>query len=162
MKDNILFEVRMVEDETSQSPGRLTGVLMPYETRASDRPEMFELGALDWPAEGILVRRMHEREKPIVKLVPFMDGKNLRVDAPLLNTAAGRDAATEVREGVLSYLSVEFHATKEARRNGLRVIQKAMLGGAGLVDFGSYSQAKVELRARSTPGLREARFWLSQ
>ena len=160
MKDELLCEVRFAEDETRQSPGRLTGVLMPYETRASDRAEMFELGALEFPEDGILVRRMHERKSPIVKVVPFMDGNDLRIDAPLLNSTAGRDAAEELRSGVLTGLSVEFNSTKEIRRNGLRVIQKARLGGAGLVDFSSYTLATAELRAKSDVQQRIAFLWL--
>ena len=160
MKDELLCEVRFAEDETRQSPGRLTGVLMPYETRASDRAEIFELGALEWPDAGVLIRRQHDRSRPIVKVVPFMDGSDLRIDAPLLNSTAGRDTAEELRSGVLTGLSVEFTSTKETRRGGLRVIQKAMLGGAGLVDYPSYMGAKVELRAKTDTQRRIARLWL--
>ena len=153
-------EIRLQDDPDRASPGRLTGILMPYETRASDRAEMFENDALAWPEDGILVRRMHDRSSPIVKVVPFMDGKNLRIDAPLLNSTAGRDAAEEIRSGVLTGLSVEFSATKETRRNGIRIIQSAILAGAGLVDFSSYTLAKAELRARSDVQQRIARLWL--
>ena len=160
MKQTIECEVRFAEDETRQSPGRLTGVLMPYGVKASDRAEMFELGALEWPEEGVLVRRQHDRSSPIVKVVPHLDGNDLRIDAPLLNSTAGRDTAEELRAGVLTGLSVEFTSTRETRRNGLRVIQKAMLGGAGLVDYPSYMGAKAELRARSDASRRIARLWL--
>ena len=64
---------------------------MPYGVKAQDRQEMFELGALTWPAEGILVRRMHDRASPLVKVVPYLDGTDLRIDSPLLNSTAGRD-----------------------------------------------------------------------
>ena len=158
--DELLCEVRFAEDETRQSPGRLTGVLMPYETRAVDRAELFELGALKWPPDGVLVRRMHDRSRPLVKVLPFMDGTDLRIDAALPNSTAGRDTAEELRSGLLTSLSVEFSATKETRRNGMRVIQKAILGGAGLVDFGSYSEAKAELRAKSDVQRRIAAIWL--
>ena len=158
--DELLCEVRFAEDETRASPGRLTGVLMPYLTKARDRAEVFELGALEWPEDGVLVRRMHDRSSPIVKAVPFLDGNDLRIDAPLLNSTVGRDTAAELRNGVLSGLSVEFHATKETRRNGLRVIQKARLGGAGLVDYPSYIGAKAELRAQSDVQRRIAAIWL--
>ena len=97
MKDELFCEVRFSEDETRQSPGILRGVLMPYGQRAADRPEVFELGALEWPAEGVLVRRMHDRKSPLVKVIPFLDGTDLRIDSPLLNSAAGRSAAEELR-----------------------------------------------------------------
>ena len=91
MKDELICEVRFAEDETRNSPGILSGILMPYNTKASDRQEMFELGALTWPAEGILVRRMHDRASPLVKVIPYLDGTDLRIDSPLLNSTAGRD-----------------------------------------------------------------------
>ena len=153
-------EIRMAEDPDGASPGRLTGVLMPYGAKASDRAEIFELGALEWEPAGVLVRRQHDRSSPIVKVVPYLDGNDLKIDAPLPNSTAGRDTAEELRSGILTSLSVEFHATKDTRRNGLRVIQKAMLGGAGLVDYPSYMGAKAELRAKTDVQRRIARLWL--
>ena len=158
--DELICEVRFAEDETRNSPGILSGVLMPYGVKASDRQEMFELGALTWDAEGILVRRMHDRKSPLVRVIPYMDGNDLRIDSPLLNSTAGRDAAIELRNGILTGLSVEFSATKETRRGGLRVIQSAILGGAGLVDYPSYKGAKAELRGKTDTQQRIARLWL--
>ena len=158
--DELICEVRFAEDDTRQSPGILSGILMPYGVKASDRQEMFELGALTWPAEGVLVRRMHDRKSPLVKVIPYMDGSDLRIDSPLLNSTAGRDAAIELRNGILTGLSVEFSATKETRRGGLRVIQSAILGGAGLVDYPSYRGAKAELRGKTDTQRRIAQLWL--
>ena len=158
--DELICELRFAEDDTRQSPGILSGVLMPYGVKAQDRAEMFELGALTWPDDGILVRRMHDRSSPLVKVIPYLDGTDLRIDSPLLNSTAGRDAAVEMRSGVLTGLSVEFTATKETRRGGLRVIQAAILGGAGLVDYPSYQGAKAELRAKTDTQQRIARLWL--
>ena len=42
MSDEIRCKIEYREDESRQSPGRLYGVLMPYETRAVDRPEVFK------------------------------------------------------------------------------------------------------------------------
>ena len=160
MNDTIVSEVRFAEDETRQSPGRLTGILLTYNVKASDRNELFEPDSLSWPDDGVLVRRMHQRVAPIVKAIPFLDGNDLRIDAPLLNSTAGRDCAEELRSGLLKGLSVEFTATKETRRNGLRVIQKAILGGCGLVDVPAYSSARAELRAKTDVQRRIAAIWL--
>ena len=46
MSDELRCSIEIREDETRQSPGRLAGVLL---TRASDRAEVFEDGALRWP-----------------------------------------------------------------------------------------------------------------
>ena len=44
--DRLLCEVRYESDESRQGPGRLTGTLIVYETRANDRPEMFMADSL--------------------------------------------------------------------------------------------------------------------
>ena len=130
------IEVRLAEDPERRGPGILEGVLLPYETRASDRPELFEAGSMTWPADGVLLREMHRRESPLARFIPEATETEVRVKIQLPDTTAGRDAATNVRAGVLKGLSVEFHAVRETVRAGVRVIQAAVLTGAGLVDFG--------------------------
>ena len=77
------------------------------------------------------------------------------IDVALPNTTAGRDAVENVRQGVLTGLSVEFKAEKEGRRGGLREIRQALLGSAGLVDTASYKASTVEVRE----GLATMRPW---
>ena len=146
--DEVRCAIEYREDETRQSPGRLTGVLLTYEERANDRPEIFARGSLEWRDSGILIREQHNRMSPIVRAVPFLDGDAVRIDVALPNTQRARDAATNVQEGVLTGLSVEFRSVKEGRRNGMREIQRALLGGAGLVDDPSYGNSLVEVRER--------------
>ena len=122
---------------------------MTYGTRANDRPETFEPGSLYWPAEsGILIREQHNRQAPIVKVVPYVEGREVRINAPLLNNTRGRDIAEAMRgpNPIFTGLSVEFRAERESRRGGLRVISRALLGGAGLVDTPSYLESTVEVR----------------
>ena len=150
------IEIRFEADPDRMSPGKLIGVLMPYETRASDRPEMFESGSLEWPKDGVLLREMHDRQRPIARFIPEATDGEVRVAIPLPDSTAGRDARANVLAGVYSGLSVEFRAIRETVRGGLRVVQKAMLTGAGLVDSGAYAGATVEARAKA--GRR--RLWL--
>ena len=149
-------EIRLQEDPQRLGPGRLQGVLMPYETRASDRPEMFTAGALVWPSDGVLLRAMHRRDAPIARFTPEATDSEVRVSIALPDTTAGRDAAANVRAGVLRGLSVEFVSERETNRAGVRVIERAKLVGAGLVDSPSYAGAGVEVRERA--GRR--RLWL--
>ena len=133
MKDTIDVELRFAEDESRQSPGILTGTLMTYETRASDRPEMFEQDSLEWAADGIVIYEQHNPHAPIVRAIPFVEGREVKINAPFPNTTRGRDAAENLREGVLKGMSVEFKAIQQSFKTGVRSISKAMLRGAGLV-----------------------------
>ena len=151
--DHLVFEVRQLDDPTRESPGRLAGTLLVYEERARDRPEVFVRGALTWPKEGILVNWQHSRDRPILRAIPFIDGDAVKIDAPIPNTVLGRDSVVNIREGVFSGMSIEFHSKSEGRRGNLREIRQAHLGAAALVDAGSYAGAKVEVRAEA--GARE-------
>ena len=106
------IEIRFEADPNRLTTGRLIGVLMPYETRASDRPEMFEAGSLEWPTEGVLLREMHDRQRPIARFIPVATHTEVRVQITLPDTTAGRDAKANVVAGVYSGLSVEFRAIK--------------------------------------------------
>ena len=146
--ENLLIPIEYRVDETRESPGMLSGVLMAYGTRANDRPEMFEMDAFHWRADGIVIREQHNRAAPIVRAQPYMEGRALKISVPLPNTSRGRDAATAMQgeHPLYSGLSVEFNAERETRRGGLRVISRAFLDGASLVDTPAYLESKVEIR----------------
>ena len=110
---------------------------------------------MTWPAEGILVNWQHDRSRPILRALPYTDGDSVKIDAPIPNTTLGRDTVVNIRSGVFTGLSVEFHSRSEGRRGNLREIRSAYLGAAGLVDTGAYAGAKVEVRAEA-----EARAWV--
>ena len=160
--ENLIVEVRFQEDPARLSPGRLTGTLLTYETRASDRAELFARGSLYWPETGISINDQHNRKETIVRAVPFLDGDAVKIDVALPDTQRGRDAAVNVRDGTLPGLSVEFHSEIEARRGGLREIRRALLARAGLVDTPSYSDSKAEVRGQGPVWMQdeEALRWL--
>ena len=137
------IEVREVEGK----PARLVGVLMPYNTEARDRREVFEVGSLSWDVKGIVVNRMHQRSSPIMRVVPIEAEGRLTIDAPIPDTVAGRDCESEVRSGLLGSLSVEFRSVRERVVMGVRRISEALLTGAAVCDAGSYESATVEARA---------------
>ena len=149
--DNLVCEIRFTEDESRQSPGRLVGTLLTYGEMASDRKEMFEVGALTFPEGGLWINEMHTRAAPILRAMPELRGKELVIDVPFPDTTRGRDAAAGLRSDppLFTGLSIEFHATQETVRNGIRVIQRAFVPRAGLVDVPSYSGSKVEVRAKA-------------
>ena len=131
--DEIRFAVECRADESRQSPGRIFGTLMEYETRAGDRPEMFAAGALTWPDGGVVLNEQHNRQAPIMRFTPEVRGSAVVIDSLLPDTQRGRDAALMIRNGTFRGLSVEFrshvrrsprwsaaHSGREARRCGSR------------------------------------------
>ncbi len=149
MPDTLIAPVEYRADESRTGPGRLYGVLLNYGERAGDgRRERFAPGALEWPDDGIVLRRQHARAAPIMRVRPEVRGDSIVIDAALPDTAAGRDAAAEVRDGLLRGLSVEFVSRRARYTAGVREIVSAALTGAGLVDSPSYRGSTVEVRGR--------------
>ena len=156
MNPEIRCSIEFRADESRQSPGRLVGNLITYETRAVDRPEIFVTDSLYWDDGGIILNEQHNRQAPIIRFTPEKRGNELVVDIALPDTQRGRDAAISVRNGTMQGLSVEFHSESEGRRNGMREIRKARLVGAGLVDSASYGNS-IEVRHKEG---RRLRVWL--
>ena len=146
--NEIRCAIELRADDSRESPGRLVGVLLTYGERAGDRPEVFEAGSLTFADDGLVLNRQHSRQSPIMRFVPQIRGNELVIDSALPNTTAGRDAAKEIRSGLLRGLSVEFIAKREENRGGLRRILAGVLRGAGLVDDPSYTGSSVALRRR--------------
>ena len=157
MTDEIRCSIECREDATRTGPGRLVGRILTYGERASDRAELFERGALSWPDDGVILNRQHARGAPIMRVLPTLVGDELRIDQLLPDTAAGRDAATEIRSGLMRGLSVSFQAARQSFRGGVRRIQSATMTAVGLVDVPSYD-SPVEVRARRE-GQRHRRPW---
>ena len=147
-------DVELREDDERRGPGRLVGTLLRYGERAHDRPELFEDGALTWPEGGVVLRRQHARTAPIMRVEPEVRDGAVVLDVLLPDTAAGRDAAAEIRTGLLPGLSVEFKSTSERQSGGVRRIAAAVLTGAGLVDSPAFTSSRVEVRGR------RRRLWL--
>ena len=145
--DTLIIPLEFRADDSRQSPGRIVGCLLRYETRAKDRAEVFASGALQWPADGIVLNVQHDRAQPIMRFVPELRGEEVVIDAPLPDTSRGRDAAVMIANQTMRGLSVEFKSLKEHRAAGVRRITSARLGGAGLVDDPSHVSS-VEIRQR--------------
>ena len=156
--DELRCKIELRADDTRQSPGRIVGSLMTYGERAKDRAEMFAPGALSWPDGGIILNEQHNRQAPILRFIPQIEGKEVRIDAPLPDTQRGRDAATMIRNGTWAGLSIEFRAQSEGRSSGMREIRRAVLAAAALVDSPSYGTS-VEVRDRKLAA-RRRRIWL--
>ncbi len=149
-------EVRIEQDAERRGPGVLSGVLLTYGEVASDRQERFSEGALHWPDGGVVLNEQHNRQSPITRFTPVVEGREVRLSVVLPDTQRGRDAAVLVKNGTLTGLSIEFQSEQESDVSGVREIRRARLAGAGLVDDPSYTGSAVSVRHRA--GRR--RLWL--
>ena len=110
--EEIRCSIEFREDDSRESPGRIVGTLLSYGKRSTDRPEVFAPDSLTF-GKDLVLNRQHERRAPIMRFTPEVRGRDLVIDAKLPNTTAGRDAAFEVRSGLLRGLSIEFVSTRE-------------------------------------------------
>ena len=140
MKDEIRFQIEVRADEARQGPGRLVGLLMKYGAQATDRRELFENGALEWPEGGVVLNRQHTRKSPILRFTPEINGDEVRIDVQLPDTTSGRDAAVEVRSGLLRGLSVEFPLPERARFRGCQAHPESHADRCG---FGGLAQLPI-------------------
>ena len=160
MPEQLIIPVEIRSADDPGAPPRLAGTLLTYGEVARDRREYFDPGALYWPESGFNVNEQHERKSAFVRVLPYLDGGAVKIDTPLPDTARARDAATNLREGVYTGLSLEFNAERETRRAGFRVIQRAKVVAAGLVDLSSYAGSTAEIREVAGADAPEVWHWL--
>ena len=150
----LFASIHLAEDDTREGPGRITGVLLTYGERASDRPMVFAEGALTWPEGGVVLNLQHDRTKHLARVAPTAVGARLMLDVRLPDTVAARDAVTLIKAGVLTGLSAEVEPLEEEHMGGLRRVTKGQLLGAALVDGASFKGSTVSVHARQGRGRR--------
>ena len=161
--DEIRMAIEIRADEGRLGPGRLFGVVMKYNTRAADRPELFEDGALKWPDDsGIVLNRQHSRQIPIMRVKPIVVGDEVRIDQRLPDTEAGRSSGHRnqaLPNGLFKGLSIEFVSLKESffGRHKANILCHAAERLRSLTCL-PYSAAAVEVRAK--PRQKRRRVWL--
>ena len=150
--DNLLLyaAIEYVADDTRESPGRISGVLVTYGEQAKDRPDVYEQDSLTWPERGVVLNESHDRTQLIKRFTPYQDGAALRVDFPLPATQRGRDAATMVRDGTLTGLSMEVarESIVATYRAGIRHITRGTLVAAALVDEAAFLGSVVDVHGK--------------
>ena len=129
----------------------LSGLAVPYgvETTFGGQRERFEIGSAVSTREAVLnlhhrIDRPLAREPNTLRFESRADG--LHMTATLPETAEANDALALVRAGVLSGLSVEFASVRERMADGVRVIEKAKIGGLAVVARAAYPTTRVEAR----------------
>ena len=143
------FEHLLVGDEVRAEGRTLTGTVMVYGDRAHSRRERFEAGSLEL-APVTHLDYEHDRSR-ILAYSPD-GGLELKDDGDAMRMTATLPFADhvlqQVRAGERTGLSVEFRAIKERTENGIRIIEKALLRGVGLLKSPDYGASRVEARAR--------------
>ena len=150
--DNVLFyaAIQYGVDETRESPGRISGVLVTYGEQAKDRPDVYEQDSLTWPERGVVLNEMHDRKQAIKRFLPYIEGTELKVDFPLPPTQRGRDAAQMVKDGTYSGLSMEVSRDSivATYRAGIRHISRGQIVAAALVDEAAFLGSVVDVHAK--------------
>ena len=93
MNDEIRCAVELRADERGKGRGAWSVVSCGTASGRLTGRELFEPGALSWPDDGVVLNRQHARGQPIMRVLPVRVGDELRIDQPLPDTLAGRDAA---------------------------------------------------------------------
>ena len=117
--DEIRCAIELRQDETRQGPGRIVGRLITYGERAGRprrnvRPWRPALGS----EGGIILNEQHNRQAPILRFTPELDGAELRINAKLPDTQRGRDAATMIRER--HHDGAQYRVPRRERGPGVR------------------------------------------
>ena len=107
--DNLLFYAASSTPRTPRGSHQdaFEAFWSPMARQAKDRPDVYEQDSLTWPDGGIVLNEMHDRKQAIKRFSPYIEGTELKVDFPLPPTQRGRDAATMVKDGTYSGLSME-------------------------------------------------------
>ena len=160
--DQLLCEVRFEEGDPRDGIGRLVATLLTEGVQARDRPEIFTRGALLWDEnEGIPIDVQHVRSSLAARAYPVRDAQGaLSIDTPLVDGVWGREARALVKSGVATGMSIEFAPIQQQRKSdGMRVISKARLVRASVVDRGSYG-TNIEVRHEGQTTGRRMHLWL--
>ena len=144
MKREFRASVRLLEERGAV--GRIVGTIIEEGRVASDRREVFTSGSVKFPHEGIKLLRDHGGDE-VLTFIPKHVGAEIRINELLPDTELGRRVAAEVRSGARSSLSVEFTSLSEQTVSSVREVRSALVEAVALVEAGSYTQARAELRA---------------
>ena len=132
----------------------LEGVVVRYGDVGRTRfgRERIEPGAFgDIEGADVVLNMQHERSQPLARtqgggLVLSDSSEQLVMRATLLETRAASDVLALVRGRVLRGLSVEMYVHRDRQDAGVRVVERARLGGLGVVDRPAYPASAVAAR----------------
>ena len=124
-------ELRAADD----SPGILSGLILPIGRIAADRKEVFTPNSATFPSGGVRLLLEHEGRE-VMTFEPVAVSEGYRIEATLPTDLLGIEAAELVKSGERSNLSVEFQTIEEERVSDVREVRRALISAAALVGFG--------------------------
>ena len=132
--------------------GKLSGTVMTYGDRAHTHRERFLAGSLEL-ADAVGLNLEHDRTRilaysPDGGLELEDDGEAMRMSATLPPLPFADLVLKDVRDGKRTGLSIEFRFIKTRLEGGIKVVEKALLRGIGIVAAPDYFDSRVEARAR--------------
>lgn len=126
------------------------GLAIPWNSEGQTKdgtPELFLRGAMGDVAEFLPfnLTTFHERNQPVSGELKFQDAEDgLRVEARIAPTTRGRDTILEIENGIINGFSVEFFDIRASMKAGVKVVERALMVGLSLVDYGAYPGAVIE------------------
>ena len=134
------------------------------EARIGRARERIEPGAFAPLRELVYLVVQHARGEPIARRgrgLALQDGPDrLAMRAELPATPRADQALADVREGLLTGLSVEMVVREEEWAGDLRIIRRADLVRLSLVDVPAYGRSEVVARERALHAEERRRWWL--
>lgn len=137
MKHSFEIEIRQTE---GKEPA-LHGVILQEGRAAKERRELFTLGSITWPAQGIAVLPAHHApEESRAHPVRAANGE-IRI------SARATPALREAVEKGSRFMSLEFHMLEQRNTaGGVREITRALMTAAALTPTPEYTQSSAEIR----------------
>ena len=123
----------------------LSGVVLRYGDVSPEHRERFVPGAFA-PVPDVPLNVQHDARMRVLDPGAFILTDTERELSIRAELPAGSAALSLVRRGGLNGYSPEFHVRSERREAGIRIIERAVLVGIGLVDQPSYPDSLAEVR----------------
>ena len=107
--ESLVVQVELRESETDDdSPGTISGLILPVGRIAADRKEVFTPGSATFPSGGVRLLLEHQGREVMV-FEPVPTSRTATTSRPFFrDSPEGVEAAALVKSGKRSALSVEF------------------------------------------------------
>ena len=141
----------------------ISGLVIPWDTAATDRPIQFGPSSVRWNPRGPVLRLMHDgaSEAPLARLGGTMTitagPEGLTMSATLPETSRANDALALMAAGVIDSLSAEVAIERTDSTTTPPTVLAALLVAVALVPAGAFDDALLFARQRVATRRRRRR-----